>query len=39
MLEAHGLMDGNMWLEAWEAAWSRNLASCSASGDCTIQLT
>ncbi|PRW44571.1 sulfotransferase [Chlorella sorokiniana] len=38
-LEQHGLKDGEQWLEAWEAAWSCNLASCDANGDCLIQLT
>lgn len=38
-LVQHGLMDGQTWLEAWEVAWNRNLASCDASGNCLIQLT
>lgn len=39
VLEQHGLKSGQEWVEVWEAAWARNLATCDASGDCLIQLT
>jgi uncharacterized protein len=34
-----GFGEGQQWLRNWERAWQANLDSCSADGDCVIQLT
>lgn len=39
VLEQHGFASAKDWLAPWEAAWQKNLDSCSADGDCLIQLT